>query len=956
MKKLVRKAVGVLLLAIAVAVTQIPTTGVVADSAASSDFQLKNGTLVKYVGTAGTVTVPASVSQIGREAFAGSTTLKSVSFKGEITSVAYRAFAGCSELTEFSIPDSVTQLGNGAFSGCSSLKTVTIGKNLKTLGLGVFAGCDSLKEIRVDRDNPYFTVEDGCLYDKEKTTLYLVIPVREKDTYSMPSTVEHIAEYAFWGCTGIKNISLSNSLEEITAYAFSNCKSLQALSVPYSVKSIDLAAFSDCVRLENVYIPSTVSYIHATAFDGCPRLKIVADVGTCGFQYYEEWKLTHADQSEYEDTGSSGDQPGGTSPGGTTSPDGSTTPGGTSPGGTTNPDGTGSGNTTPGAQDVLGQTHVVGNSAVVFIDNSRPNVYGTQTDGQEQTSGNTGAEPPAGSEDGGAGGNGLTGGIADVSQGILDILETKAVSVPKFTVAGGAIIADQAFYKKQELTEYAIPAGVTQIGEFSFARSGLKRIVIPAGVASVGYGAFYHCDSLELVTVPSTVTRIAPRAFDKSLWLQNWLQGGGGDEGDYLIVGDGILLAYRGAGETAQLPEHVKQIAAGAFSGHTELRGVVLPDSLTEIGEEAFAGCDSLQTVQGGKYVTKIADRAFAGCPVETVHIGENVRQMGLGAVDYDGTAKEASAKVVVFDGRDTLPIVSYEETASRLSNEAARKLVLNDVLFAVVDRNMRPEDLEGTVLDPDYYGFKGLVVCIDAGADPTVTVMACNRTKEELAETDVPESIAIDGKSYRVEGLERLQQYAQEPEAGQEAGSSGGVSVDNRSKVFATDSRISAFLDAEAGSFLLQVKDGAEAKEALDRAYKAVYGQTLPAGAVSFSLELTDMQSGVSITKLGNNFLTVTLPLPADGSGSGIRVVAVDRNGQLENVRYSLEQEGMLTFRVSRLSPFAVYSVGEAGDKMDASPDTGEAVHPKWFVAAGTGSLALAVLFYRPRRKRITF
>lgn len=948
MKKIVRKTVGVLLLAIAVAVTQIPTTGVVADSAASSDFQLKNGTLVKYVGTAGTVAVPASVDQIGREAFAGSTSLKTISFKGEITSVAYRAFAGCSELTEFTIPDSVTELGNGAFSGCTSLKTVTIGKNLKTLGLGVFAGCDSLKEIKVDKDNPYFTVDDGCLYDKDKTVLYLMIPVREKDTYSMPSTVKRVAEYAFWGCAGIKNISLSNSLEEITAYAFSNCKSLQALSVPYSVKSIDLAAFSDCVRLENVYIPSTVSYIHATAFDGCPRLKIVADVGTQGYQYYETWKLTHDDQSEYEDTGNSGsntDQNGGD----TTQPGNNPSPGGNDPDGTGGAGTTGTpGGTTPGVQDILGQTHVVGNSAVVFIDNSLPNVYGAQESAQGEVSED---RDPAGE-------SGLQDGIADITAGFMETLETKATSVPKFTVAGGTVIADQAFYKKQEMTEYVIPEGVTQIGEFSFARSGLQRIVIPAGVTSVGYGAFYHCDQMDAVTIPSTVTQIAPRAFEKSLWLQNWLQGGGEEEGDYLIVGDGILLAYRGVEEIAHLPENVKRIGPGVFSGHTELVEAVFPDALAEIGEEAFAGCSSLQTLQGGKYVTKIADRAFAGCPIGTFHVGENVKQMGLGAVDYSGTDKNASAKVVVFEGQSTLPLVSYEETASRLSNEDARNPVLSDVLFAVVDKNVRAEDLEGTVLDPDNYGFEGLVVSVNAGTDPAVTVVACNMTKEELADTYIPESISIDGKDYRVEGMDQLSVYADQSasDQGSDAGRPGDITVVDRSEVFAEGSRISASLDGDAGDFLLKVEDGEDVRITIDRAYEAVYGQKLPDTAVSFSLELTDIKSGVSITKLGNNLLTVTIPVPVDGDEDRIRVVTVDHNGQLENVRYTLEQDGALTFRISHLSPFAVYSTGEAGGRMDLSPDTGEAVHPKWFVAMGTASLALAVFFYRPRKKRITF
>ena len=116
MKKAIRKVVGVLLLATALVVTQIPAPEVAADTSVASDFQLNGSTLVKYVGTASVVSIPATVNRIGEEAFAGNTTIKSISFKGAVEEIAYRAFAGCSELKEITLPDSVVELGNGAFS------------------------------------------------------------------------------------------------------------------------------------------------------------------------------------------------------------------------------------------------------------------------------------------------------------------------------------------------------------------------------------------------------------------------------------------------------------------------------------------------------------------------------------------------------------------------------------------------------------------------------------------------------------------------------------------------------------------------------------------------------------------------------------------------------------------------------------------------------------------------
>lgn len=910
MKKAIRNAVSALLLAIALLVTQIPTTEVQADTSVASDFQINESTLVKYIGTAKAVSIPATVDRIGEEAFAGNTTVKKVEFQGAVETIAYRAFADCSELKEVTVPDTVITLGNGAFAGCEQLEEVHLGKNVKKIGMGAFAGCEKLKSITVDQDNPDFIADDGCLYSRDKTKLYLLIPVRDKETYAMPSTVTDIEPYAFWGCNSVKNISISNVLQEIPAYSFSNCKSLQGLSVPYSVNKIGANAFADCVNLQTAYIPSSVAEIHATAFDGCPKLEIKADMGTTAYQYYEKWKESHKDQSEYEDTGNRGDEDAETE--------------GSAPGIP------GSGENGQGAPaGVLGESRVVGNRAFVFIDNSLPVVHNPENDIQPPSEGET--EQGDGTE----------------TEDILGEADGKAVSIPKFTVAGGKILADQAFYKSDSVADYVMPEGITEIGEFSFARSNLNKIQIPEGVTSIGYGAFYHCDELRNVVIPTTVTDIAPRAFEKTLWIKNWIAGG---NDDYLIVGDGILLAYRGRAAEVVLPEKVKKIAPGAFAGHSEIVSVVLSDGLREIGEGAFEGCSSLSAVQGGKYVTKIADRAFSGCGMETFHIAENVKQMGLGAVDYSSTIKSASTKVVVFDSRESLPTVVYEETAGRLSNETARRRVLNDVLVAIVDIGMGADDLAGTVLDHDTYGFEGIVAYISSESRAVVTALSCNMTKAELADSYIPELIQIDGKSYHLEGLDKLEHFDDEAEG---PTGDGEVQISNTSQAFSAGGRLHADFTGETGSFLLELKDGEGVREGLDAAFESVYGQKLPGNAVCFDLELLDLDSGVRIHKLGNHSLKIQLPVLKETNSGSVRIVTLDRNGQLENVKYHYGEQGELIMSVSHLSPFAIYHTeGTGNGRLDVSPDTGEGIHPKWFAALGLLSLSAVVFFYRPRKK----
>lgn len=201
------------------------------------------------------------------------------------------------------------------------------------------------------------------------------------------------------------------------------------------------------------------------------------------------------------------------------------------------------------------------------------------------------------------------------------------------------------------------------MGELSYARSNLREAVLPYGLKTIGYGAFYHCDMLTKVQIPVTVTEIAPKAFSQSAWLKNWLAGTGDD---FLIVGDGILLAYRGEAEEVTIPEGVKKIGPEVFMGDTRITSVVLPDSVTEVGEAAFYNCSNLTTVTGGSGLAKIADRAFAGCPVSGFVIGAGVKELGLRCIDFTDTALPEEECFVVFESTDALPVVSYEETAEK--------------------------------------------------------------------------------------------------------------------------------------------------------------------------------------------------------------------------------------------------------------------------------------------------
>ena len=94
------------------------------------------------------VTIPASVKEIGVKAFAEQDNLETVIINGA-TIIDVQAFYLCPKLKTVVIGEGTEQIYAGAFSMCFSLESVTIPNTVKRILGEAFANCDKLKTVTI---------------------------------------------------------------------------------------------------------------------------------------------------------------------------------------------------------------------------------------------------------------------------------------------------------------------------------------------------------------------------------------------------------------------------------------------------------------------------------------------------------------------------------------------------------------------------------------------------------------------------------------------------------------------------------------------------------------------------------------------------------------------------------------------------------------------------------------
>ncbi|MBQ2848380.1 MAG: InlB B-repeat-containing protein [Clostridia bacterium] len=157
------------------------------------------------------VTIPSTVTSIGKDNFRQNTILRSVTFvDSPITSIDDFMFENCHTLNSITLPENLEHIGTHAFGRCFAAPgKLELPPTVKTIGTAAFEGCHQLTEINL----PEGLTQIGESAFSDCNSLSEI---------SIPSTVTDIGEAAFFNCTGLERISLPeiNNLKNIYAGSF----------------------------------------------------------------------------------------------------------------------------------------------------------------------------------------------------------------------------------------------------------------------------------------------------------------------------------------------------------------------------------------------------------------------------------------------------------------------------------------------------------------------------------------------------------------------------------------------------------------------------------------------------------------------------------------------------------------------------------------------------------------
>lgn len=465
---------------------------------------------------------------------------------------------------------------------------------------------------------------DGIFYnlDKENKTAEVTFKLENRSSYSgdviIPTsflynneeyTVTSIGDKAFYMCTGLKSVSLSNTICKIGNDAFNMCINLKLDTLPNSVKTVGNSAFEYCFNIINFKFPNSVTSIGERAFyfsnlssislpdsiiriekatfEGCKHLSTIDIPITV--KYIDQDAFYACELLNMLSI--------------------------------------------PNSVENIGYDAFNGccNLKSIVVESNNSNY-----DSRENC--NALIETKTNKLILGCQNTIIPSTIDSIGRGAFVYCK----SLTSITIPNSVINIDYMAFSGTGLSYIYIPESVKYIGDAPFCGcsdlksivvqfsnknydsrdncnaiirtedntliQGCSKTIIPEGIVAINFDAFYHCNELISINIPSSVKLIDMNAFYECSELKNISRlESVTDIGKQAFYGCSKLLDI-------EFSDNLKNIENLAFFACINLSSLNIPNSVIYIGHDAFCNCEKVKYITIGNSVKTIGEGCFQNC------------------------------------------------------------------------------------------------------------------------------------------------------------------------------------------------------------------------------------------------------------------------------------------------------------------------------------------------------